>query len=130
MSDVIENFREVIRKNFKPLAGLSVSDIENDVHSVIDGICKDYNLNVSILSVALTRFPGFPTKEDAVLTVIVEYDADIREDALFNILCEKEIRIADTVVDINPIRKCETGTLEEYLQVQEKYLKTRQLNIF
>ena len=86
MSDVIENFREVIRKNFKPLAGLSVSDIENDVHSVIDGICKDYNLNVSILSVALTRFPGFPTKEDAVLTVIVEYDADIREDALFNIL--------------------------------------------
>ena len=45
-----------------------------------------------------------------------EYVGDIREDDFFNILHEDKFSIEDINVDINPITRYKTGTMEEYLQ--------------
>ena len=54
-----------------------------------------------------------------------------REDDLFNLLHEDNFKIGGVPVDINPITKCKSGTLEEYLPGVEKYLeeKSRKVSV-
>lgn len=68
-------------------------------------------------------------KPDSDIDVVVEIDSELREDALFNILHENEREIGGFTVDINPIRKEETGTLETYLPNVEKYLSEKSASI-
>ncbi len=64
-----------------------------------------------------------------IIDVVVEIDSELREDALFNILHENEREIGGFTIDINPIRKEETGTLETYLPNVEKYLSEKSASI-
>ena len=50
---------------------------------------------------------------------------------MFNLLHEDNFKIGGVPVDINPITKYKTGTLEEYLPGVEKYLeeKSRRISI-
>ena len=59
------------------------------------------------------------------LDVVVELSGNEREDDLFNLLHEDDFSIGRVKVDINPITKNKTGTLEEYLSGVEKYLEEK-----
>ena len=56
------------------------------------------------------------------MDVVVEYYGSEREDSLFNILNEEGLSIGGRNIDINPITKDRSGTLETYLPEVEKYL--------
>jgi predicted nucleotidyltransferase len=60
-------------------------------------------------------------REDSDLDVVVEYEGDFKEDALFNMLNEEPLEIEGITVDINPIRKEETGTLDKYMERSREY---------
>ena len=64
-------------------------------------------------------------KNNRIFDVVVEYSGNEREDGLFNILNEKRLEIEGIKIDINPINKNKTGTLEEYLEKSNKYDKSQ-----
>lgn len=55
----------------------------------------------------------------------MEYEGDIREDGMFNLLNDDDngeaLYIEGIRVDINPIRAQETGTLDKYMERSRKY---------
>lgn len=55
--------------------------------------------------------------------LVVELSGNEREDDLFNLLHEDDFSIGGVKVDINPIARCKTGTMEDYLLSVEEYLK-------
>lgn len=52
--------------------------------------------------------------------VLLEYEGDIREDALFNLLHEQTCMIDGKPVDFNPITPAKSGTIKEYLAALEQ----------
>ena len=52
--------------------------------------------------------------------VLLEYEGDIREDTLFNLLHEQTCMIDGKPVDFNPITPAKSGTIKEYLAVLEQ----------
>lgn len=78
--------------------------------------------DVTIKGMALngSRLRG-DAKADSDLDVVVEYEGDMSEDGLFNILNEEPITIEGVKVDINPITRGKSGTLEEYMKRSRAY---------
>lgn len=61
-------------------------------------------------------------KIDSDLDVVFEYDYDMKEDAVFNIVNEApKCEIDGIEIDFNPIRKEESGAIKEYLKKSKKY---------
>ena len=52
--------------------------------------------------------------------VLLEYEGDIREETLFNLLHEQTCMIDGKPVDFNPITPAKSGTIKEYLAVLEQ----------
>ena len=63
-------------------------------------------------------------RDDSDLDVLVEYEGDMKEDTVFNILHEDPLYVDGILIDINPIRKEESGTTEEWLRKSQKYLES------
>lgn len=86
----------------------------------------DYDIDAKIENVVLSgsRCRGIE-KNGSDLDVVVSYDGSIREDDLFNILHEEKFEIAGVNVDINPITEEKTGSLAEYLELADQYLKEK-----
>ncbi len=79
---------------------------------------------VTIIDSAIHGSRGRGTaKADSDLDIVVEYDGDIREDTLFDILNEEPMYIDGVKVDINPINKNKSGTLKEYMERSDAYDK-------
>lgn len=55
-------------------------------------------------------------RPDSDLDVLVEYEGTMKEDSAFNALHYEPIYIEDIPVDINPIRKEQSGTTEQWLE--------------
>jgi len=91
---------------------------------------NDFDVSVRGVVISGSRCRGLEGKTSD-LDVVVELSGDEREDDLFNLLHEDNFKIAGVPVDINPITKYKTGTLEEYLTGVEKYLdeKSRRISI-
>lgn len=64
-------------------------------------------------------------RPDSDLDVLVEYEGRMKEYAVFNLLHENPLYIEDILVDINPIRKEESGSTEEWLKKSQQYLASR-----
>lgn len=60
--------------------------------------------------------------EDSDVDVVIEYYGSEKEDSLFNILNEEGLSIGGRNIDMNPITKDKSGTLETYLPEVERYL--------
>ena len=82
---------------------------------------------VSIVSVTIFGSRGRGTaREDSDLDVVLEYEGSMREDDLFNILHDEDyeygtMEINGIPVDVNPIRKEETGSLHDFLKKSREY---------
>ncbi|MBP3324822.1 MAG: nucleotidyltransferase domain-containing protein [Coprococcus sp.] len=121
-SRAVMEFKAKTEDYFRPINGLSATEIEEIVAEYINAKVMENDFDASIRGVVLSgsRCRGLE-KQYSDLDVVVEYNGDEREDDMFNLLHEDKFSIGGIRVDINPISKYKTGTLEEYLPGVEKY---------
>jgi len=82
---------------------------------------------VSVLDAVIVGSRGRGTaRDDSDLDVVLAYEGTMREDDLFNILNDPDyengkISVEGFDVDVNPVRKEESGTLEQVLKKSNEY---------
>lgn len=123
---VIEDFREQTEEHFHPVDGMNAREIEEMVSHYVQAKIIENKLDVKVENVILSgsRCRGIE-KIGSDLDVVVDYKGTVREDDFFNILHEEGFAIAGIAVDINPITEDKTGSLAEYLESAEQYLKEK-----
>ena len=125
-ANVIADFRKQTQKKFHPVDGMNAGEIEEMVSYYVQAKIIENDLDAQVENVILSgsRCRGIE-KTDSDLDVVVDYQGSIREDDFFNILHEDEFTVAGIAVDINPITEDKTGSLAEYLESAEQYLKEK-----
>lgn len=121
--DVVETFRAKTRDLFHELDRQNAESIESMVRGHVEDALQTFDIDAQVVDVVLvgSRCRGIE-HEDSDVDVVVEYYGSEREDSLFNILNEEGLSIGGRNIDINPITKDRSGTLETYLPEVEKYL--------
>ena len=114
--DVVEAFRAKTRDLFHELDGQNAESIESMVRGHVEDALQTFDIDAQVVDVVLvgSRCRGIE-HEDSDVDVVVEYYGSEREDSLFNILNEEGLSIGGRNIDINPITKDRSGTLETYL---------------
>lgn len=104
--------------------GMNAGEIEEMVSYYVQAKIIENKLDVKVENVILSgsRCRGIE-KIGSDLDVVVDYKGTIREDDFFNILHEEGFAISGIAVDINPITEDKTGSLAEYLESAEQFLK-------
>lgn len=105
------------------LENYTVSEIKDLARNYIEETLLENNfddINIKDIAIIGSRGRG-NANTNSDLDIVVEYDGDISEDSLFNILNEDPMYIDDIQVDINPITASDTGTLSEYLERSNAY---------
>ncbi len=128
-SAIVAEFRNKTIESFHLINGKSEYDIELEVEQLLRQEMQENNIAGEIKGVVLygSRSRGLETSEDTDIDILVEIDgAELKEDALYNIFSDMDIEIDGIIVDVNPIRPEETGTLEDYLSKAEAYLEQKQ----
>ena len=112
------------------LENYSRDEIKGIVRDYVDNVISQYDLDAAIVGIEIhgsrNRGDSHPGSD---LDVVVEYGGREREDSMFNILNaidyanDETLLIEGIHVDINPIRKEETGTLDAYMERSRAYDK-------
>lgn len=125
-SRAVMEFKAKTEECFRPIDGLSAVEIEEMVEEYVRAKLMENGFDASVQGVAISgsRCRGLEGSHSD-LDVVVELSSNEREDDLFNLLHEDDFFIGGVKVDINPITKNKTGTLEEYLSGVVKYLKEK-----
>lgn len=123
-SSVVADFRAKTGELFHDISEMNPEEIEETVKCHVQAKIDEYNIDATILDVAVTgsRCRGLE-HESSDLDVVVELSTAEREDDLFNAFNEGGLHIGEVKVDINPITAQRTGTLETYLPQVEEYLE-------
>lgn len=111
-------------KPVQGLEGYSREEIKGIVTDHINDVMRDYDIDAEIIGMDIHGSRNrHDARPDSDLDVVVEYSGDIREDDMFNALNGEEdaLSIEGIKVDINPIRKEETGDLQDYMKQSEEY---------
>lgn len=120
----VEEDKTQDNSSIQGLQGYSRDKIKNIVKDYVEQKLSDADADAKIKGVEIhgSRNRG-DAREDSDLDVVIEYEGDIREDDMFNLLNgdEDALSIEDIRVDINPIREQETGTLDKYMERSRKY---------
>lgn len=113
------NFKEKTKSYIK-----NASQIEEELLNDIKAEVEQDDLPIKIIDGAIygSRSRGMQ-KQNSDLDFVVEYTGDMKEYTVFNILHEMNLTYEGLKVDINPIRKEESGTLNTYLQNADNYMK-------
>lgn len=129
-SQIIMEFKAKTEEGFRPINGLSPTEIEELVEEYVNDKLAENDFDAAIRGVVVSgsRCRGLEGKHSD-LDVVVEYVGEEREDDMFNLFHEDKFSIGGIKVDINPISKYKTGTLEEYLPCMEKYLEEKRQKI-
>ena len=129
-SRTVMEFKAKTEQCFQPIEGMSATEIEELVEEYVTAKLADYDFDAEICGVVISgsRCRGLEGKHSD-LDVVVEYIGNEREDDMFNLLHEDKFSIGGVKVDINPITECRTGTLEEYLPCEEKYLEEKRQKV-
>lgn len=131
-TSVVEIFKQKTMEYYHPINDMSVDDIESTVwaytQATLDDVCPGAKVIDVVLSGSRCRGLELETSD---IDVVVEYEGDIKEEALFNYLHEEDFSLCGLKVDINPITESKTGTMETYLPMVEQYLaeKAKQQNM-
>lgn len=114
------------KSSIQGLENYSEQEIVDMVMNYFDQVCSDMGADADIVDVKIigSRVNG-NADEDSDLDVLVEYDGNAREDALFNALAnaDEPLVIDGVVVDINPINKYKSGTIQQFLERNADYKK-------
>ena len=111
-------------KPVQGLEGYSRDEIKGIVTDHINDVMRDYDIDAEIIGMDIHGSRNrHDARPDSDLDVVIEYSGDIREDDMFNALNGEEdaLSIEGIKVDINPIRKEETGDLQDYMKQSEEY---------
>lgn len=111
------------KSSIQGLEGYTDDEVLSLVRSDIEEKLADAGIDgVTINGMAIhgSRKRG-DARVDSDLDVVVEYDGDFSEDALFDILNEKPLEIEGIRIDINPITPGKSGTLKQYMERSRKY---------
>ncbi len=108
----------------KKLNGMSRDLIELDVLLRARTVIMQEGLDVQAVS---ARLYGNRTRESLYqgspfLEVALSYEGELGEEQFFEILNSQSMGLKGLEVRINPIREGESGSLEEYLEKNERYL--------
>lgn len=123
---VIEDFREQTGEYFHPVDGMNAGEIEEMVSYYVQAKIIENKLDVKVENVILSGSRCRDIEKiGSDLDVVVDYKGTIREDDFFNILHEEGFAISGIAVDINPITEDKTGSLAEYLESAEQFLKDK-----
>lgn len=129
MNDLIQRigFKKRTDARFQKIDGYDAHQIEQMVKEFVVEQLYKYEIDYDLIGIAITgsRSRGLE-RPDSDLDVVIEFNTDTKEYVLFNILHEEPFSIGGIPVDINPIRKEETGDLENYLHNAEKYLANKE----
>ena len=128
-SAVVAEFRNKTMESFHLIGDRTEFDIELEVEELLRQEMIDNEIAGDIEAVVLygSRSRGLETSEDTDIDIVVQINnAELKEDALFNLFSDMDIEIDGIPVDVNPIRPEETGTLDEYLPKAEAYLEQKQ----
>ena len=128
-SAVVAEFRNKTIESFHLIGDRTEFDIELEVEELLRQEMIDNEIAGDIEAVVLygSRSRGLETSEDTDIDIVVQINnAELKEDALFNLFSDMDIEIDGIPVDVNPIRPEETGTLDEYLPKAEAYLEQKQ----
>lgn len=115
-------------KPVQGLEGYSRDEIKGIVTDHINDVMRAYDIDAEIIGMDIHGSRNrHDARPDSDLDVVVEYSGDIREDDMFNALNGEEdaLSIEGIKVDINPIRKEETGDLQDYMKQSEEYDKEK-----
>ncbi|MBO6302081.1 MAG: nucleotidyltransferase domain-containing protein, partial [Ruminiclostridium sp.] len=121
---VVEQFRAKTDEMFNPLPSVdNASDIEDIVRFHAEQVLQECGMDAEVVDVALigSRCRGLENDKSDI-DVVVEINGDYDEDELFSLLHDEPLEIDGISIDINPITQLETGTLESYLPLVERYL--------
>lgn len=126
-SRIVMEFKAKTAKKFNGLGYHDIASIEKTVETFIQSIIDAYELDAKIkgLVIAGSRARGLENS-NSDLDIVVELDTYEKEDFLFNLFNEYGLCIDDVKVDINPITKYQTGSLEQYLKQAEIYLQGKE----
>lgn len=104
------------------LENYSGAEIADLVKNHFNSLVGEDGIEIVDMSIIGSRVNG-KANEDSDLDVLLEYKGNMKEDALFNILNDEEDRlyIEGIPVDINPIRKGDSGTIQEFLERNADY---------
>ena len=124
---VISDSRKKTTEQFHPVDGMSAVEIEEMVSYYVQAKIIENDLDAQVENVIISGSRCREIeKNGSDLDVVVDYKGTIREDDFFNILHEDGFTIAGIVVDINPITEEKTGSLAEYLESADQYLKEKE----
>lgn len=121
-------YQIIKEEKIKGMNNVTTNDIIEYISPIIEDIINECDLNVEILDYYVhgSRVFGNP-REDSDIDVVLYYKGDIKEDALFNILHDEEYEdqfiYDDIIIDVNPIRDEETGSLKDYIKKDKNYKK-------
>ncbi len=109
----------------KPIAGLegyTRLEIKDIVKLEVEQTLSDADIDAEIVGMEIhgSRSRG-DARPDSDLDIVLEYKGDAKEYTMFNAINETPIEIDGIQVDVNPIRKAETGTLPDYMKKSRSY---------
>lgn len=112
-------------RTIQGLEGYTEDEILADVRAFIEQQLEDAGIEgVTIKGMALhgSRMRG-DARPDSDLDVVVEYEGDISEDSFFNLVnYDLNFRGPNgVIIDINPITRGKSGTLEQYMERSRRY---------
>ena len=130
-STVIADFRAKTEELFHEINGYHPEDIENTVRSFIaESLAENFiEAEIGEIIVSGSRCRGLEKAESDIDVVVEIKGSALKEVALFNLFHEEVPDIDGILIDINPIRPEETGTLEAYLPSVEAYLSEKAAEI-
>lgn len=117
--------------NYESFGTYSAYALKNNIWTILNSKFDDTDVNplndIDIKNIAIygSRSRGLE-REDSDLDVVVQYEGDIKESEIFNLLNYSEDNyISNVKVDFNPIREEETGLIGDYLEKAEEYLRNK-----
>lgn len=119
-----------VSRPIQGLEGYTEDEILADVRAFIEEQLEDAGIEgVTIKGMALhgSRMRG-DARHDSDLDVVVEYEGDISEDSFFN-LVNYDLNFRGPngiIIDINPITRGKSGTLEQYMERSRRYDEEKQ----
>lgn len=110
-------------KKIVGLEGMTIGEVKAEILDFVDDRLSEYEIDVEVDGIELhgSRLRG-DSRDDSDLDAVIHYNGALKEDFMFNILNEMPQCVIDgVVVDINPIRDEETGSLKQYMDNDKKY---------
>lgn len=128
---VIKEFKNKTAQCFTKIDNMSATQIEDFIMDYAETKLQENNFDAKVINAVISgsRCRGLETAESD-LDVVIEIEGNVKEYILFNLLHEDDLKIGEISVDINPITKYETGTLQSYLPKVENYLEEKKAAIF